>query len=72
MRGRSPGEVAVACVLNNRAVTGAIVGSRRPGQVKGIVGAAEFHLSAQEAAEIEAFFDREAAGAGHGSCLAAG
>jgi aryl-alcohol dehydrogenase-like predicted oxidoreductase len=70
-RGRSPGEVAVACVLNNRAVTGAIVGSRRPGQVKGIVGAAEFHLSAQEAAEIEAFFDREAVRADRGSHLAA-
>ena len=70
-RGRSPGEVAVAWVLNHGAVTGAIVGARRPGQVKGIVGAAEFHLSEQEAAEIEAFFDREAAGASHGSCLAA-
>src|SRR5262249_38165177 len=66
-RGRSAGEVAVAWVLNNRAVTGAIVGARRPGQVKGIVGAAEFHLSAQEAAEIEAFFDREAARADRGS-----
>jgi hypothetical protein len=42
------------------------VGARRPGQINGIVGAAEFHLSAQEAAEIEAFFDREAARADHG------
>jgi aryl-alcohol dehydrogenase-like predicted oxidoreductase len=69
--GRSPGEVAVAWVLRHPAVTGAIVGARRPGQVKEIVGAAEFHLSSQEAAEIEAFFDREATRAEHGSQLAA-
>ena len=65
--GRSPGEVAVAWVLNNRAVTGAIVGARRPGQVKGIVGAAEFHLSAEDATEIEAFFAGEAPRAENGS-----
>jgi aryl-alcohol dehydrogenase-like predicted oxidoreductase len=70
-RGRPPGQVAVAWVLNNRAVTCAIVGARRPGQAKGIVGAAEVHLSAEEEAEIEAFFEREAARAGHDSHLAA-
>jgi aryl-alcohol dehydrogenase-like predicted oxidoreductase len=59
--GRSPGEVAVAWVLNNSAVTGAIVGARRPGQVKGIVGAAGFRLSPSEVAEIKAFFARPAA-----------
>ncbi len=51
--GRSPGEVAVAWVLNHSAVTAAIVGARRPGQVGGIVGAAEFRLSRQELEEIE-------------------
>jgi aryl-alcohol dehydrogenase-like predicted oxidoreductase len=59
--GRSPGEVAVAWVLCDPAVTGAIVGARRPDQVRGVVGAAEFRLSPGEVAEIEAFFDRVAA-----------
>jgi aryl-alcohol dehydrogenase-like predicted oxidoreductase len=59
--GRSPGEVAVAWVLHNRAVTGAIVGARRPGQVAGIVGAAGLRLSIRDVAEIEAFFAKSAA-----------
>jgi aryl-alcohol dehydrogenase-like predicted oxidoreductase len=59
--GRSPGEVAIAWVLHNRAVTGAIVGARRPDQVHGIVGAGEFRLSSKELANIEAFFAKEAA-----------
>src|SRR5215471_4676205 len=40
--GRTPAEVAVAWVLGNHAVTGAIVGARRPDQVEGVAGAAEF------------------------------
>ncbi len=59
--GRSASEVAVAWVLRNPAVTGAIVGARRPDQVRGVVGAAEFQLSHRELAEIEAFFARVAA-----------
>ncbi len=59
--GRSPGEVAVAWVLRNSAVTGAIVGARRPDQVRGVVGAADFRLSPRELAEIEVFFTRQAA-----------
>jgi len=59
--GRSPGEVAVAWVLRRPAVTGAIVGARRPDQVRGLSGAAEFRLSPRERAEIEAFFARQAA-----------
>ncbi len=59
--GRSPGEVAVAWVLHHPAVTGAIVGARRPEQVRGVVGAAEFRLSPRELTNIEAFFNREAA-----------
>ena len=59
--GRSPGEVAVAWVLRDPAVTGAIVGARRPDQVRGIVGAGEFRLSRREIAEIDAFFKRVAA-----------
>jgi len=59
--GRSPGEVAVAWVLRHAAVTGAIVGARRPDQVRGLSGAAEFRLSPRELTEIEAFFARQAA-----------
>jgi len=59
--GRSPGEVAVAWVLRNVAVTGAIVGARRPGQIRSLAGAADFRLSSRELAEIDAFFARQAA-----------
>jgi aryl-alcohol dehydrogenase-like predicted oxidoreductase len=59
--GRTPAEVAVAWVLRNPAVTGAIVGARRPGQVRGVAGAAEYCLSPWELADIETFFAREAA-----------
>src|SRR4051812_37462145 len=51
--GRSPGEVAVAWVLRHSAVTAAIVGARRPDQIGGVVGAAEFRLSPRERAEID-------------------
>lgn len=51
--GRSPGEVAVAWTLRHPAVTGAIVGARRPSQIEGTVGAADFRLSPEELAEIE-------------------
>jgi aryl-alcohol dehydrogenase-like predicted oxidoreductase len=61
LHGRTPAEVAVAWVLHNPAVTGAIVGARKPGQVRGVVGAAEFRLSPRELAEVETFFAREAA-----------
>jgi aryl-alcohol dehydrogenase-like predicted oxidoreductase len=60
-RGHTPAEVAVAWVLHNPAVTGAIVGARRPGQVRGVAGAAEFRLNPREVAEIESFFAKEAA-----------
>ncbi|HJZ91890.1 MAG TPA: efflux RND transporter permease subunit [Gemmataceae bacterium] len=60
-RGHAPGEVAVAWVLHNPAVTGAIVGARRPGQVRGVVGAGGFRLSPREVTEIDAFFAKAAA-----------
>lgn len=59
--GRTPGEVAIAWTLNNPAVTGAIVGVRRPSQVAGIIGAGSFRLNQDEATEIEAFFAKSAA-----------
>lgn len=49
----SPGEVAIAWTLRNRAVTAAIVGVRSAKQVRGVIGAAWLNLSATDAAEIE-------------------
>jgi aryl-alcohol dehydrogenase-like predicted oxidoreductase len=51
--GRTAGEVAIAWTLRHPAVTGAIVGMRSAKQVEGVIGAAEFRLSAEELAEIE-------------------
>jgi aryl-alcohol dehydrogenase-like predicted oxidoreductase len=59
--GYTPAEVAVAWVLHNPAVTGAIVGARRPGQVRGVAGAAELRLSSREVGAIEAFVSQVAA-----------
>jgi aryl-alcohol dehydrogenase-like predicted oxidoreductase len=53
--GRSPGEVAIAWTLGHPAVTAAIVGGRRPDQVDGIIGAAEFRLSEDELGRIGTF-----------------
>lgn len=52
---RTPGEAAIAWTLANPAVTGAIVGARRPEQVDTIIGAAEFRLNELELGEIEDF-----------------
>ncbi len=51
--GLTPAAVAITWVLRQPAVTGAIVGARRPAQIDGLLGAAEFRLSADELAEIE-------------------
>jgi aryl-alcohol dehydrogenase-like predicted oxidoreductase len=50
---RPPGQVAVAWVLRNAAVTAAIVGARSAQQVEGNVGAAELNLTDEEIADIE-------------------
>ncbi len=50
--GRTPAEVAIAWTLHHPAVTAAIVGARRPGQVDGFVGALEFRLSEEDYEEI--------------------
>jgi aryl-alcohol dehydrogenase-like predicted oxidoreductase len=50
-----PGVVAIAWTLHNPAVTAAIVGARRASQVDGILPAATFRLSNDEAAKIDAF-----------------
>lgn len=46
--GKNAGEVAIAWVLANPAVTGAIVGARKPGQVAGFIGAMDWQLPAVE------------------------
>jgi aryl-alcohol dehydrogenase-like predicted oxidoreductase len=62
--GRTTGEVAIAWVLRRPEVTAAIVGMRSAEQVDGVIGAAEFRLSATEVAEIESFRAKSQAQAG--------
>jgi len=52
-RGVTAGAVAVAWVLRHPAVTGAIVGARRPDQIDEIIAAAAVQLSDAEAADLE-------------------
>lgn len=51
--GRRPGEIAIAWVLHNPRITGAIVGTRTAKQAEGVMRAASFRLNAEEIAEIE-------------------
>jgi aryl-alcohol dehydrogenase-like predicted oxidoreductase len=53
LHGYAPGAVAVAWTLRNPAVTGAIVGARKPEQVDDVVAAATIHLTQSDLAEIE-------------------
>ena len=53
--GKTPGEVAVSWVLRHPAVTGAIVGARKPGQLKELLGAADWRLTPREVDEIQGF-----------------
>jgi aryl-alcohol dehydrogenase-like predicted oxidoreductase len=48
----SPGAVAVAWTLRNSAVTGAIVGARRPEQVDDVISGAAMHLTQSDLAKI--------------------
>ncbi len=52
---RSAGEVAIAWVLSNAAITGAITGMRRPDQIS-IVAAGDLKLAQSDLNEIEKFF----------------
>jgi aryl-alcohol dehydrogenase-like predicted oxidoreductase len=52
---KTPGQVAIAWVLRDPVVTGTIVGARRPGQLRELVGAAEWRLTTQEILRIEQF-----------------
>ena len=53
--GHTPGEVTIAWVLRHPAVTGAIVGARKPGQLKELVGAADWRLTPAEIGEIDGY-----------------
>jgi aryl-alcohol dehydrogenase-like predicted oxidoreductase len=53
--GVEPGVVAIAWTLRNPAVTAAIVGARSASQVEGTIKAADFRLTSEEAAKIDAF-----------------
>lgn len=52
---KTPAQVAVAWVLGHPAVTGAIVGARRPGQLPELLGAADWRLSTSEVNRVEQF-----------------
>ena len=52
-RGYSPGAVAIAWTLQNPAVTGAIVGARKPEQVAEVVAAAAINLTNSDLSTIE-------------------
>jgi aryl-alcohol dehydrogenase-like predicted oxidoreductase len=53
-RGRSPIELAIAWAISHPAVTGAIVGARRPDQLDEIARAAEIALTPTERVELDA------------------
>lgn len=52
--GRTAAEAALAWVLRDPVVTGAIVGARSAEQVDGFIGAMDFRLTAEEIAAVEA------------------
>lgn len=51
--GRGPGEITIAWVLKNPAITGVIVGSRSAKQADGVMRAGEITLTKEDIAEIE-------------------
>jgi aryl-alcohol dehydrogenase-like predicted oxidoreductase len=53
--GQTPAVIALAWALHNQSVTAAIVGLRRPGQLAGVIGAADFRLNPTDIAAIESF-----------------
>ncbi|MDQ1473794.1 MAG: hypothetical protein QOJ99_5274 [Bryobacterales bacterium] len=57
----TPGEVAIAWTLLNPAVTGAIVGVRSAQQARGIAGAGNLELSADDISALEQALTRRAA-----------
>ena len=58
--GQTPGEAAIAWVLRQPAVTARDCRRRRPGQLKELIGAAEWRLAPKELSEIESFLSTNA------------
>ncbi len=56
--GCGPAAVAIAWVCGNSAVTGAIVGMRRPDQVEGVMQAANLHLDPDDLSRIHDFLEQ--------------
>ncbi len=52
---KTPGEIAIAWTLKNKAVTAGIVGMRRPDQVDGVIHAAEVKLDTDDLKQIESY-----------------
>lgn len=52
-RGKTAAELAIAWVLRRPELTSAIVGARRPAQIEGTVGGADWELTAEEISQIE-------------------
>lgn len=59
--GAAPGEIAIAWTLQNRAVTGAIVGVRSAQQARDIAGAGDIQLDVNDVLDIERSVTRQAA-----------
>ena len=57
----SSGEVAIAWTLRNPAVTGAIIGVRSAQQARGVAGAADLRLSADDLRDLEQVLTQQAA-----------
>ncbi|HRR03206.1 MAG TPA: aldo/keto reductase [Treponemataceae bacterium] len=55
--GATAGEAAIAWTLKNPAVTGAIVGMRKPDQIEGIIRAGELKLSDADVQRMESFLN---------------
>jgi aryl-alcohol dehydrogenase-like predicted oxidoreductase len=53
--GRTVGQLAIAWVLMQPAVTSAIVGARKPGQVHTTLGGAGWQISPQDMGAIEQY-----------------
>jgi aryl-alcohol dehydrogenase-like predicted oxidoreductase len=56
--GCAAGEVAIAWVLNNPSITGAIVGTRSAAQVSGIISAADIRLRPEDVKALDDFLAR--------------
>jgi aryl-alcohol dehydrogenase-like predicted oxidoreductase len=52
---RTPGEIAIAWALKNKAVTAAIVGMRKPEQVDGVIHAVDVELDEDDLEQIKTY-----------------